>query len=270
MKLIKILFLAVIILTMSSFNKRTSDGKTEENYRTTSREFYQIKTYVFKTEQQLEATEKYLKDAFLPGLKKIGIKNIGVFKPRPNATDTIKKVILVIPFSSMTQFLELDSKLAKDKNYLASGSDYLNASYQQAPYLRIESILLKAFSDHPILSTPNLNSPRANRVYELRSYESATEAIYKNKVDMFNAGGEIKLFDRLAFNAVFYGEVISGTKMPNLMYMTTFADQESRDSHWKAFVDSPEWKGLIAMEKYKNNISHIDITFLYPTDYSDY
>ena len=58
MKLIKILFLAVIILTMSSFNKRTSDGKTEENYRTTSREFYQIKTYVFKTEQQLEATEK--------------------------------------------------------------------------------------------------------------------------------------------------------------------------------------------------------------------
>ena len=87
---------------------------------------------------------------------------------------------------------------------------------------------------------------------------------------MFNAGGEIKLFERLGFNAVFYGEVISGAKMPNLMYMTTFADQQSRDAHWKSFVDSPEWKGLIAMEKYKNNISHIDITFLYPTDYSDY
>jgi hypothetical protein len=104
----------------------------------------------------------------------------------------------------------------------------------------------------------------------LRSYESATEAYYKNKVEMFNAGGEIKLFDRLAFNAVFYGEVISGAKMPNLMYLTTFDNQESRDQHWKSFGESPEWKELIAMEKYKNNMSHIDITFLYPTAYSDY
>ena len=270
MKLTKLLFLVVITLTITSFKKITPYYTTIKKSAMPSREFYQIKTYIFETEQQVETTEKYLKEAFLPGLKKLGIKNIGVFKPRPNATNTIKKVMLVIPFSSMTQFLGLEEKLAKDKTYLNAGADYLNASYKQAPYLRIESIVLKAFSDHPILSTPILNSPRENRVYELRSYESATEAIYKNKVDMFNAGGEIKLFDRLAFNAVFYGEVISGAKMPNLMYMTTFADQESRDSHWKTFVDSPEWKGLIAMEKYKNNISHIDITFLYPTDYSDY
>ncbi|MFV8370716.1 NIPSNAP family protein [Flavobacterium sp. LB2R40] len=170
----------------------------------------------------------------------------------------------------MKEFLTLDEKLAEDKMYLSSGAPYLKATYKQSNYLRIESVLLKAFSDHPLLTKPALNNSRTNRVYELRSYESATEAIYKNKVDMFNAGGEIKLFDRLAFNAVFYGEVISGAKIPNLMYMTTFANQESRDAHWETFVNSPEWKGLIAMEKYKNNISHIDITFLYPTDYSDY
>ena len=170
----------------------------------------------------------------------------------------------------MKQFLNLDEKLAKDETYLAAAADYLNASYKQPTYVRIESILLKAFPDHPVLKPTNLNSPRANRVYELRSYESATEAYYKNKVDMFNAGGEIKLFDRLEFNAVFYGEVISGAKMPNLMYMTTFDNQESRDTHWKAFSNSPEWKALIAMEKYKNNMSHIDFTFMYPTEYSDY
>lgn len=235
-----------------------------------SREFYQIKTYIFKTEQQEQTTDKYLKEAYLPGLKKLGVKNIGVFKPKPNATDTLKKIIVIIPFLSMEQFLKLDEKLDKDKTYLNAGADYLNATFKQPSYLRVESILLKAFPDHPVLSSPALNSPRANRVYELRSYESATEAIYKNKVDMFNAGGEIKLFDRLAFNAVFYGEVISGAKMPNLMYMTTFVDQASRDAHWKAFADSPEWKGLMAMEKYKNNVSHVDILFMYPTDYSDY
>lgn len=266
MKKTKLLFLVVIALAITSFKTKTSDSKTTVQ----SKEFYQLKTYILNTEQQVQTTEKYLKEAYLPGLKKIGIKHIGVFKPRPNATDTLKKIIVLIPFSSMSQFLGLEEKLAKDKIYLAAGADYLNATYKQAPYARIESVLLKAFADHPIMTIPNLNSPRANRVYELRSYESATEAIYRNKVDMFNAGGEVKLFNRLAFNAVFYGEVLSGAKMPNLMYMTTFANQESRDAHWKAFGDSPEWKALIAMEKYKNNISHMDITFLYPTDYSDY
>lgn len=234
------------------------------------REYYQIKTYNLRSEAQLTVTENFLKDAYLPALKKIGIKAVGVFKPKTFAADSIKKIVVVIPFSSNKQFLQLEEKLAKDQHYLEVGAPYLNAAYNQAPYVRIESVLLQAFTDHPFLTLPELDSPRANRVYELRSYESATDAIYRRKVDMFNAGGEIKLFKRLEFNAVFYGEVLSGGKMPNLMYLTTFANQESRDNHWKAFVDSPEWKSLIAMDKYKNTISHIDILFLYPTDYSDY
>lgn len=264
MKTTKILFLVVLAFAITSFK---SFNKTNQ-----SREFYQLKTYTLHSDEQVQATDKFLKEAYLPGLKRLGIKNIGVFKPKANATDTdtLKKIIVVIPFKSMDQFLNLDEKLSKDKIYLSAGAAYLNANYNQAPYLRIESVLLKAFTDHPFLITPALDSPRDKRVYELRSYESPTEAIHANKVDMFNAGGEVKLFNRLQFNAVFYGQVLSGAKMPNLMYMTTFKDQESRDAHWKAFSDSPEWKGLIAMEKYKNNISHIDITFLYPTEYSDY
>jgi hypothetical protein len=267
MKILKSLFLVGLLFTISSFvTKEKTLKKTKEQ----SREFYQLKTYVLSTEQQVQTTDKFLKEAYLPALKKLGIKSIGVFKPKLNTADTLTKIIVVIPFKSINQFLELDDKLAKDKNYLQAGSEYLKANYKQPPYLRIESLLLKAFIEHPFLTLPVLDSPRAKRVYELRSYESATEAIHINKVDMFNAGGEVKLFNRLGFNAVFYGQVISGAKMPNLMYMTTFSNQESRDEHWKAFSGSPEWKELIAMEKYKNNISHMDISFLYPTDYSDY
>lgn len=270
MKIIRSLSLFVLVLTISSFSKISSNSIIPVKSAKVEREFYQIKTYILKTDQQVETTDKYLKEAYIPGLKKLGIKSIGVFKPIKNENDSIKKIIVLIPFSSMAQFLSLDEKLAKDKTYLAAGADYLNTLYTQPPYKRIESILLKAFPDHPILIPSKLDGSRANRVYELRSYESATEAYHKNKVEMFNTGGEIKLFDRLGCNAVFYAQVISGPKMPNLMYMTTYANQESRDAHWKAFSDSPEWKALIAMEKYKNNISHIDITFLYPTDYSDY
>ncbi len=62
-----------------------------------------------------------------------------------------------------------------------------------------------------------------DRAYELRSYESPTEKLYWNKVEMFNKGDEIGLFKRLNFNAmVFYGEVVAGSRMPNLMHLTDF------------------------------------------------
>lgn len=263
MKSIQFLFIiAVLFITNSSFKSN--------NTVVQSREFYQLKTYIFNSKKQQETTEKYLKNAYLPALKKLGIKNIGVFKPRPNLSDTIRKCLVLIPFSNIKQFLTLNEKLSKDSEYLAAGADYLKATYLQAPYNRIESVLLKAFEDHPFLKTPDLNSARENRVYELRSYESATEAIHKSKVDMFNAGQEIKLFESLKANAVFYGEVISGAKMPNLMYMTTYSDQVDRDAHWKAFSASAEWKAMSSLPKYLNTVSHMDIQFLYPTDYSDY
>ena len=235
-----------------------------------NKEFYQIKTYNLKSAAQLSVTENYLKEAYLPALKRLGINAVGVFKPKTFSLDSITKLIVVIPFKTPKQFLQLEKKLAKDQTYLQAGADYINAKYNQAPYERMESVLLTAFSNHPVLTLPKLDSPRSGRVYELRSYESATEAIFNTKVDMFIGGEESKIFDRLDFNPVFYGEVVSGGKMPNLVYLTTFANQESRDNHWKAFVDSPEWKALLKMEKYKNTISHMDILFLYPTDYSDY
>ena len=120
------------------------------------------------------------------------------------------------------------------------------------------------------MQVPKFNSDRQDRVYELRSYESATEDYHIKKVDMFNAGGEIELFEKLDFNAVFYGQVISGAKMPNLMYMTTFSDEDSQKAHWDAFVNSPEWSTMKVLTKYANTVSHIDKYLLYPTDYSDY
>lgn len=234
------------------------------------RDIYQIKTYLMNTEQQMETTENFLKDAYLPALKRIGIKSVGVFKPKTIEIDSIKKVMVLIPLSSLEAFSVLDDQLLKDNDYLTVGANYLNAPFDKKPYLRIESLLLEAFSEHPNLTPTSLTGPRENRVYELRSYEASTEAILKNKIEMFNEGGEIKLFDSLNFNAIFYGEVISGDKMPNLMYMTTFSNQTSRDKLWKAFSSSPEWNVLSAMTKYQNNVSKANITFLTPTEYSDY
>lgn len=231
------------------------------------REFYQLRIYHFENEQQTQQTEHYLQQAYIPALKRIHNKPIGVFKPK---ADSLKQLYLLMPISTMEELDILGKKLAGDPEFLEKGKDYLTASTDHPPFHRIETIVLRAFEDMPELQPSSLEGNRKDRVYELRSYQSATEAYFKNKLDMFNAGGEIDLFDELGFNAVFYGEVLAGRHMPNLMYLTTFQDQQSRDQHWKEFGESPKWKSMAEDSKYQDNVSHIDIHFLYPTEYSDY
>ncbi|PWS29491.1 NIPSNAP family containing protein [Pedobacter yonginense] len=227
--------------------------------------YYQLKIYHIKGQAQESTVDGYLKDAYLPALHRAGIANIGVFKPI--AKDTAEQLIYVfIPFKKFDTFLKLDEALAKDQSYLEQGKSYLNAAYNNAPYNRIETILLKAFSAMPEPALPQLTSSKNERVYELRSYEAATENLSLNKIGMFN-DAEISIFTNLNFNAVFYGQVISGSHSPNLMYLTTFNNKEDRDKHWAAF--GAEYKKISGLPQYQHNVSKNVTLFIYPTDYSD-
>src|ERR1700744_5549629 len=234
-----------------------------------ARDYYQLKIYHYKTQGQEARLEQYLQQAYVPAIHRAGIKRVGIFKP-VTQQDTHRKIYVFTPFSSLDELAGIEHQLQADTKYLADGKDYIDAGYKDAPYNRIESIILEAFPGMPSTEVPHLTAPKEERVYELRSYESATEKYNVNKVRMFNAGDEIGLFKRLNFNAVFYSEVISGSHMPNLMYMTTFNNKADRDKHWDAFGNDPQWKTLIAKDEYKNNVSHADIIFLHPTDYSDF
>lgn len=234
------------------------------------REYYELRTYRLKDASQEERVEAYLQKALIPALHRLGIKKVGVFKPLETDSTYGKKIMVLIPYRSLDEIDQLTNKLGQDKQYLADGKDYVDATYDNPPYKRFETIILKAFSGSPQSAVPVLKSPITERVYELRSYEGHTEKIYRNKVQMFNDGDEIGLFKRLGFNALFYAEVIAGSTMPNLMYMTSFENQASRDEHWKAFVEDPQWKKLIAMPEYQHNMSKMVISFFRPTGYSDF
>jgi len=234
------------------------------------REFYEIKIYTIETPEQEKMLDDFFKNAYLPVLHRAGINRVGVFKPIES--DTVwfgKRMYLIVPFNSLDQFVSLDATLQKDKAYVEAGKTYIDAPYTNPPYARIESIVLQAFPYMPKAEAPKLSSPKNERVYELRSYEGHTEKIYKNKVQMFNEGGEVTLFKRLGLNAVFYAEVLSGSRMPNLMYMTSFENRAARDEHWKTFVADAEWKRLSSMPEYQHNVVRNNIFLLHPTDYSD-
>lgn len=235
-----------------------------------AKEYYQLTVYHYKTADQEKILDQYFEKALIPALHKINIKNVGVFKALANDTSADKTLYVFVTIKSPNELSSIESKINSDASYQNEGAAYINADYKNPVYTRKEVMLLEAFPLAPQMKLPQLKSAKSERVYELRSYESTSEKIFANKVKMFNEGDEVGLFARLNFNAVFYSSVLAGSKMPNLMYMTTFENMKDRDEHWKAFGADEYWKKLSSMPEYQNNVSHADIIFLRPADYSDF
>jgi hypothetical protein len=235
-----------------------------------AQEFYEIKVYHFATKAQETALDQYLEKAYLPALHKTGIKNIGVFKPLANDTSADKKIYVFITDKSLNDIIARPGLLQKDNDYIAAAKAFTDAEYNDPPFTRMENIIIQAFPLAPQMNLPKLTGAAKDRVYELRSYEGPTDKLFASKVHMFNEGGEIPLFDRLGFNGVFYGTVISGSRMPNLMYLTCFDNMPSRDEHWKSFFASPEWKVLSPKPEYQHTVSKSDVILMQQASYSDF
>jgi len=231
--------------------------------------FYEIKIYRIGSPAQAELTDKYLKEAFIPAMHRAGILNIGVFKPIEADTAFGKLIYVFIPYRTSEEFFKTTAVLEKDPIYQNAGKAFLDAPYDAPAFIRYESVFMKAFAFMPQMKVPKFTTPPSERIYELRSYESATEAKALKKIHMFNEGGEMKIFESIGANPVFYGQVLLGSQRPRLMYMTTYSDQKSREDHWNTFRNHPDWKRLSSMEEYKNSTSKTKAFLLHPTDYSD-
>jgi len=260
---------SVIILTLLLFYT-IMNAQTQGSKQTPVRQFYELRVYHATTDQQLASINQFLESALLPTLHKHGADRIGVFKWTANDTVADKRIYVLIPHRNIEDFVSLKNEVENDPRFTEKGKEFLGAAYDKAPYVRFETILLKAFEEMPTMAMPQLTGPKDQRIYELRSYEGPTDLLFKNKVKMFNQGGEVRLFKRLGFNAVFYAEVLAGSRMPNLMYMTTFENRAAREEHWKTFGNDPTWKLLSGLPEYQHNVSKADILFLTPTDYSDF
>jgi len=255
-----IIFFSILSLSLSSVNSLGAAPVKNSGY-------FVLRVYHFSAAAQQASIDSFLRLQLLPYLHRSKLNHIGVFNAIANDTSADKKIYVFIPFNNLQQWETVHSGAIE--NGMTGDGGYANAAYNNPAYSRFETVLLKAFPLMPPIVPSKLSSPKSDRVYELRSYEGPSEKFFRNKVKMFNEGGEIPLFNRLGFNGVFYGEVMFGSKMPNLMYMTSFENMKSREEHWEAFRNDPEWKTLSGKQEYQHNVSHIDITFLRPTEYSE-
>ncbi|MEJ7766706.1 MAG: NIPSNAP family protein [Chitinophagaceae bacterium] len=227
-------------------------------------EFYELRVYSLKNKAQQQLVEDFWKEAAIPALNRIGSRKIGVFTEQKPEGQT--KLFVVIPFSSIENYITSTARLLSDVNYQQAGAAYLNVTAAEPAYERVQSSLLQAFAGLPQMVVPE-NKPR---LFELRRYESHSESAGKKKVEMFNKGGEISIFKRVGLTPVFFGETIFGEMRPNLTYMITFDDMDEHDRNWKVFGSDPEWKKISALPEYKDAkiVSRITRTFLLPTSFS--
>lgn len=245
----------------TSFLAPTLAGAQQKD---SSREYYLLRRYQVQRGPQQELTDHYLREALVPGLNRLEISPVGVFSPQIGPESP--SLYLLIPSTSIERLVMADFRLEHDANYVKAAAPFLNTPAKAPAYMRVDSSLMVAFEGMPKLKVPQ---GHPNRVFELRTYESATDQDHQRKVEMFN-NGEFGVFERAGFWQVFYGDTLVGSRLPNLTYMVGFEDLAQREHHWKAFGADPEWKKLSTAPRYafEETVSNITNVILSPTAYS--
>lgn len=225
------------------------------------KDVYEWREYEMRFASDQSQLENYFKTALIPALNKYGVKAVGVFREWNKSEPA--KIYLLIPYPSAENYFSIQAKVKTDAEYIKNSAAYNSVPVDKAVYNRFIASLMIAFDGFPKIAVP----PGQPRIFELRTYEGYSEDAVRRKIKMFNEG-EFPIFGRAKLNAVFFGEVIAGDKLPRLTYLLTTPTMEERDKGWAAFLADPEWKKLLADPQYANTISKITNTFLIPTPYS--
>lgn len=234
----------------------------------TDKQLLELRRYSFKSSDKQQDFDKFLAKVVVPALNRIDIKPVGVFALLPadnrKLGDAAKEaqLFILMPHNSSESFIKLVDRLGTDGEFLDAGRDILEAPKSDPAYVRYESTLMLAFDGVPRVKIPTRS---ADRVFQLRIYESHNTERAERKIHMFNEGGELEIFDRCGMDPVFFGQALIGARLPNLTYMLGFENMAALDKGWNAFRNDAGWKVLRKDETYKDTVSNITNLVLRPT-----
>lgn len=231
------------------------------------RQLYEVSFYHFRSDESAAKFDTMMQDAAMPVIKGHGIKDIGVFKVLESPNLDANDRVMIIAYNSFDELKTLRDAFATDASFWPNAEAYFMSQEKGNPaYERVESMLLYAFTGMPQLKLPGEPKDTPRR-FELRTYKSENEMQGHLKVQMFNEG-EIDIFKKTGLDAVFYGEALIGSDLPQLTYLLVHQDKAAQAKSWKQFISSPEWKSLSGEEQYKIIKLQIKKHILEATQYS--
>jgi hypothetical protein len=228
-------------------------------------EYYELRAYRLKSGAKCDLLDAYLQKAAIPAWNRLGIKNVGAFKEKQ--PKDAPSVFVLMPYATLEEFAAAAVRLNGDAEYQQAGAEYLQSPKTNPAFERIDSWLLLAFAGMPQMELPAYCRERKPRLFELRTYESHSEAKAIKKVEMFNSG-EIDVMHEVGLAPIFYGQALIGPNLPHLTYMTSGETDELHKKHWDGFGKHPTWTRLKDDPQYADTVSKITKWILEPATYS--
>jgi len=178
-----------------------------------AREFYELRVYEMQTGNRRAVLNEYLEKAFIPALNRIGSKPVGVFPVVSGSNALISSCWCLMPASRASWRRRRDWRPMR--MYQKTAAAYLSATNRQPGLhaLRVDAAL--GVQEPAKVRVPAETAGNKPRIFELRIYESHGEAAALRKIEMFNEGGEIAIFDKVGLRSVFFGQTLVGQRQPN-------------------------------------------------------
>jgi len=233
--------------------------------QTKGAEYYELRTYHVRIGEQKTALDTFLREAAVPAWNRQGIGPVGVFET--SGGPEMPKVHVLLTYPDCPSLASSAERLDADPEFQKAAAAWLNRPATAPGYIRFESTLLHAFPNVPLIEVPDTDAPR---IFELRTYESHSEQAHARKVEMFTTMGELEIFRHAGLTPVFFGRALIGRRLPNFVYMLTFADQAAKQKAWRTFVADPEWEKLKSTPGYSDPeiLSNLTSLTLRPTSFS--
>ena len=253
-------FFVTSILLMSVLFVSCCKSKPNDEADGPKKQIYEWRIYTLTGEgTQLD---DYFKGALIPAYNRCKV-SVGVFKPfKPEETD-LRYLLFVYP--DLKTYNSVRQTVWDDPAFQSAARSFFQSSAPNPVYTDFETFICEAFDKMPEMRMPDKN----RTLFEFRCYHSPNEDANKRKIKMFN-DEEIALFDKVGINSVCYGEILSGSKMPALIYLTWSKDEETRNAAWGAFGSHPDWNQMKGKPEYKNTATNNIAKLLSPLPYSQF
>jgi len=221
-------------------------------------EIYEWRTYTLTGDGA--ELDKFFKDVLIPAYNRKGVV-VGAFKPLKQEEKETRHILFIYP--DIDTCYKLKDGIWDDTAFMKDAQGFFEATAPKPLYSNYETYLSEAFS-----KIPKHHKPDSNRtLFEIRIYWSPNEEANKRKVKMFNVD-EIDIFLKTGINPVMFGDIIIGPRMPALMYLTWYKDEETRSEAWNQFMRHPDWQRISKLPEYANTATSIISIYLTPLPYS--
>ena len=204
--------------------------------------------------------DDFYKNILIPTYNRKGVK-VGAFKLFKPEGEEMRHIVFIYP--NPETYYMVTNELWNDTEFLRASKSFYEATAPKPLYSNYETYLSEAFSKIPTHRKPDSN----RTLFEIRIYWSPNEEGNKRKVKMFNVE-EIDIFDKTGINSVLYGDIMAGPRMPALMYLTWYKDEDTRTEAWNKFREHPDWQRISRLPEYANTATNNKSILLSPLPYS--